>query len=765
MFKLKKTKTAMAVAMSLASLLAPYAMSAEQQDAAVTDKKEEVFEVITVTANRTSTVADKTPVAVSAVSEEGLRRAGVTNPTALADVVPNLSIDRVDGLQITIRGVTSADNTEKGDPSAAFLLNGVYIARPQAQEVSFFDIDRVEVLRGPQGTLYGRNTTAGVVNIIAAKPRDDFEANFNLGYGNYGNTQSSAMLNLPVNDSIAVRAAVNFDRRDSFLDDVSGSGYDLDAFKDNKSARLSTLFHLSDNADWLVMLDYTSMKGKPQNAVLTSNFYQLPYVPAAEGERGVDPVYIDLSTDDKLKLTYALAQQPDMDNSTWGLHSELDWHLNDNLTFSYLASYREFTRDEVTSSLVGRNADNTVSTARSTWQGDFEQSSHELRLAYDIGDLQLQGGAYYFKEESGIALVLTGFVSPTEGTPGYIFGFPQDPTIAQSVAFFTQGTYHLTDELRLTLGLRQTEDEKSRYGATIIHSSLDEPIAFMENGRDSLNLADRTYRKTTWKAGLDYDLADDVLLYGSIATGYKAGGFNDGCTADQASCLSPRPEEAIYYDPETLTAYELGIKSRPFERLMLNANLFHYDYQDLQLSQVSDLCGGPCTITTNAAAALVDGLEVESIYRPSSSHKFTTALTLLDARYDDYLVKAGVNFAGEQLARSPDWTITAGYQYTHELPDGAGLELAISSKWSDKYYIYSNQLFAQFTQPEFHKTDVTLTYNSADASWYAQLYGKNLEDEVTVSGASLVSSFPTRTEGNVNISDPRLFGVRFGMSF
>jgi iron complex outermembrane receptor protein len=761
----QKSKIAVAVAIAVSSMLTVLTASAQEQTAKSEDKKEDVFEVIQVTANRTSSAADETPVALSAVSDEGLRRAGVTNPTALADVVPNLSIDRVDGLQITIRGVTSSDNTEKGDPSAAFLLNGVYIARPQAQEVSFFDIDRVEVLRGPQGTLYGRNTTAGVVNIIAAKPRDDFEANFNTAYGNFGNMQTNAMVNLPVNDKIAVRAAINIDQRDSFIEDVSGSGYDLDKFKNDKSARFSTLFHLTEDADWLVMLDYTSMTGKPQNTVLSSNFYQYPFVAAEEGKRGVDPIFLERSSDQRRQLTYKLAQQPSMDNSTWGLHSELDWHLNDELTLSYLASYREFDRDEITTTLIGRTADDSILAARSTWQAKYEQTSHELRLAYDIGNFQWQGGAYYFKEESGLALVLTGFVNPTPNQPGYIFGFPQDPTIAKSLAFFTQGTYHLSDELRATVGLRQTEDRKSRFGATIIHKNLDEPVAFMENGLDSLNLADRTYKKLTWKAGLDYDLADDVLLYGSVSTGYKAGGFNDGCTAEQQSCLSPRPESAIYYEPETLTAYEVGVKSRPLERVMLNANLFHYDYKDLQLSQVGSLCGGPCTITTNAAAALIDGLELESIYRPTDAHKWTGSLTLLDARYDDYLVKDGVNFAGEQLARSPDWVFTAGYQYTHELADGAAVEFAVSSKFSEKYYIYSNQLFAQFMQPSYHKTDVTLTYNSADASWYAQLYGKNLEDEITVSGSALAPGYPGASDGNLNFADPRLVGVRFGMSF
>uniref|UniRef100_UPI0035BC8F27 TonB-dependent receptor plug domain-containing protein n=1 Tax=Sphingomonas sp. TaxID=28214 RepID=UPI0035BC8F27 len=159
---------------------------------------------IVVTAQRTSSLASKTPIALSAIDGDALRSQGVTNPTRLEEQVPNLSIVRNQGLQITIRGVSSSDNSEKGDPSAAFLLDGVYLARPQAQEVSFFDVARVEVLRGPQGTLYGRNTTAGLINVITNRPASEFQAAGNLIYGNYDTVQGDAMINLPISDLLAL---------------------------------------------------------------------------------------------------------------------------------------------------------------------------------------------------------------------------------------------------------------------------------------------------------------------------------------------------------------------------------------------------------------------------------------------------------------------------------------------------------------------------------------------------------------------------------
>ena len=229
---------------------------------------------IIVTATRFETLASKTPIALTAVSGDSLRSAGITNPTNLGDQVPSVMINRNNGLQITIRGVTSADGTEKGDPSAAFMSDGVYIARQQAQEVSFYDISRVEVLRGPQGTLYGRNTTAGAVNLITNRPTfDKLSGSANIAYGNHNNTQAGAALNIPVTNNLAVRAAVNYDHRDSFLHAGANlSGLNLSPFKDVLSGRLSALLKF-EGGELLVRADYNQMKGISSNALPTSNFY------------------------------------------------------------------------------------------------------------------------------------------------------------------------------------------------------------------------------------------------------------------------------------------------------------------------------------------------------------------------------------------------------------------------------------------------------------------------------------------------------------
>ncbi|MFC3581850.1 TonB-dependent receptor [Sphingomonas hylomeconis] len=718
---------------------------------------------IIVTANRTESLASKTPIALNAVSGADLIGAGVTNPTTLSDIIPTVAIDRTDGLRITIRGVSSNDNTEKGDPSAAFLLDGVYIARPQAQEVSFFDLDRVEVLRGPQGTLYGRNTTAGVVNVISARPKHRFEASIEGGYGNFDTRQLTGMVNVPIGDHVAVRAAVNYDRRDSYIRQGS-SPYDLSPFKDNLSGRLSVLAELGERTNLLVRGDYSAIKGRPTNAVSAYNFFA-PFAGPADGQRGTDPLYLTgVSSKDRRLLGFSEGSQSSRDNSTWGVMTELNHELSDRLTLTYLGSYREFERDEEAPGLTGFVPGiNLALSNPGSLDASYWQTSHELRLAYAGDRLTAQIGGYFFKEHSVSEVLITGLLSPTPGTPGYIFGFLQNPTTARSVAGFGQATYSLTDALRVTGGLRYTSDHKSRVGATIIHSAVGEPLVFPP---DSLNDASRRFHKLTWKGGLEFDLNNRTLLYGSVSTGYKAGGFNDGCLAGDDNCNAPVPEEALFYQPETLTAYELGFKMRTLgNALRLNGSYFHYDYNGLQLSQASNICGGPCQITTNAATAKIDGVELEAVLTPSPRNRFGATVAWLNARFTDYEVVPGVNFAGAKLDRSPNWVASVDYSYSLPLGNRSDITAQVRSRISDSYEFLSTTLRAQFRQPSYTRTDLTLTYNAPDRRWYVQGFAKNLENAVVLSSATTVAAFPGLAGGTVTFQDPRTYGMRAGFKF
>jgi iron complex outermembrane receptor protein len=731
---------------------------------------------IIVTATRFETLASKTPVALTAVSGEALRSAGITNPTNLGDSVPSVMINRNNGLQITIRGVTSADGTEKGDPSAAFMSDGVYIARQQAQEVSFYDISRVEVLRGPQGTLYGRNTTAGAVNLITARPTlDKVSGSVNVAYGNYNNTQGSAAVNLPVTSNLAVRAAVNYDHRDSFLKAGANlSGLNLSPFKDVMSGRLSALLKF-DGGELLVRGDYNQMKGISSNALPTSNFYSgyataaVAPVYTAKGVSNSQLLTLNAPTADGLPQAY-MASNLRRNNATYGMDVDFKYDFGP-VTLNYLGSYHEFKRHEGNYSYYGPvNTTNVGGLAPNQFDGWYWQNSQELRLSTNsAGPLRAQAGLYYFKERADIQLFIydrtngaTG-LRFTPGQVGYVFGFPQHYVGSSSVAGFGQLTYSPSEKLHITAGARYTKDEKARYGATVT-CATDSTCAGASDVVTP-NRASRQYEKATWKLGVDYNLNAATLLYGTVSTGYKAGGFNDGCEAGTyTGCLLPA--STLYYQPETLTAYELGAKTRLFNNMLrLNASLFHYNYNNLQLTQVGPFCAGgtQCTQTTNAASAKVDGLELEGVVAATPHDKIDFQASFLNARYGTFFPNAvtypTLNLAGTKLDRSPSTTLTVGYNHTFALANGGEVVAGVRSKYSASYAMIALSIYSRFTQPAYTQTEANLTYNAPNKVYYVQAYAKNLENNL------LVTAVGAGVNGTLQVSDPLMYGVRAGFKF
>ncbi len=729
-----------------ASVMALTAMPAFAQTVQASDEAVDAGDII-VTATRENTLLSKTPIALTAITGDDLAKSGISNPTQLEESVPNLSIVRGNGLQITIRGVTSTDGTEKGDPSAAFMQDGVYLARPQAQEVSFFDLERVEVLRGPQGTLYGRNSTAGVVNVLSTRPKFAFGVNGEASYSSFKNLNAFAAVNVPLGDTFAIRLAANIDRRDNYLiDGNTADGKSLDPFKNNKTVRLSALFKPNDAVSVLLIGDYSTIKGNPTNTVDTANFYSN----IVSGARPTfeRPTFKDPSNRAARLVPGAQGQQAFRDNIEKGVMGEINYGMGDvNLT--YVGSYRASDRTEFSNFAGGA--------VTADFFGDYWQTSHELRLAYGgDGPLRAQVGGYYFKERSGIAFFLNNLLGPNTR-----FGFPQDPTIAENKSIFGQATYEIAPNLKLTGGARYSNDLKSRVGKTVldVYSSVTNSYTigtFLTRNVFQINDAKRKFSKLTWRAGIDYD-SPIGLLYGSVSTGYKAGGFNDGCeTGKGPTCALPAG--ALYYDPETLTAYEAGFKLKLSPEFRLNGSLFHYDYKGLQLSQVANVCGGPCQVTTNAAVAKVDGIELDALLQPVDNLSVRLALNYLNAKYDKFIPTPGVNLAGRALSRSPKWSWTAGVNYG--VPVGEGkVVLDASIRYRSQYELTDLANYAYFYQPGHTKTDLSLTYNAPEDRFHIGAFVENLENNLVVTSAG------TGGFGNVTFADPRSYGIRAGFKF
>jgi iron complex outermembrane recepter protein len=780
------------------------------QDAKPAELTPEAGDIV-VTATREKTLLSKTPIAITAITGDALRSAGVTNAANLSDVVPNFSIDRTNGLQITIRGVTSTDGTEKGDPSAAFLADGVYLARPQQADVAFFDFDHVEVLRGPQGTLYGRNTTAGVVNLITNKPQlGKFAAGINAGYGNYSNVNVDGFVNVAAGDKAAFRLSGSFDQRDNFVKAVAGDPISANPFRKNYSFRAQAYFELSDNLNVLLRGTYSQLKGTRLTNVKASNFY------SSTTDAIGNPVWIggDTSTSAKLVLPGTLAKvdvtpfgtggdastkNPSVKDTTWGIDGEINWDLGP-VKMTYLGSYHKYKARE--NQQLFLPAFGIPFAFPAFFDGDYNQVSQELRFnTTGDGPFKIQVGGYYYREKSAIGFYLlntpfAALLNPTTGarTGSYpIYGFPQAPTITRTVGVFGQATFKPTDGVRLTAGVRYTSDDKYRYGHTIRHFLLSDPISLSQPGsyqlKDYVNDARIKSNKVTWRVGFDADVAKG-LLYGSVATGYKQGGFGDGCSTGLTTKVSSQGErcdasktfltlvngvttpdtldpQAIYYNAENVTAYELGYRGRIAPGVRVDASVFYYEYKDQQLSSILNIGGAPTLVTANAGQSSVKGLELETVLNPAPNHQVTLGLDLLDAHYKKFCpggtVASGacalgtVDFAGRKLDRSPSTVVYGRYDLT--VPAGDGKFLAsVGTKLTSKRYVTTFGISPiQYVTPSHSTTDITLTYSGADDKWYIQGYGKNLENFITVT--SIDGFF------NALTSDPRTFGVRAGFKF
>ena len=711
---------------------------------------------IVVTALRQSTLLSKTPITLSAISGDQLKSAGVSDARALSQAVPNLALtESGDAVRISIRGVTSTDTTEKGDPSAAFLMDGIYIARPADALGSFYDVERVEVLRGPQGTLYGRNTTAGVINVISAAPKDQFAASLDGSYGSLDTVDVTGMLNLRVADGLGVRAAANYQRQNTFYTINGAAPVEINPFRETLSGRLSFGGNVGENLTFVIRGDYSETKGSGNNGnqVTLDRFYD----PATVGVKTVDPVYVNHPASYERLLTVAPTYLSRRDNKNYGIMGEFSYDFGP-VQVTYLGSYRKTERNDDRNLLLFGALNNPA-----FFFGKFNQDSHELRVAFGKGSpLHGQIGGYYFHEKSSLEFnlgaPLSGFVVP--GATG--FAFPQGPTVARSKAVFGQLTYDVTPALHITGGIRYTNDLKSRNGATVVDfADLTKSICGKARCVLNENVASRQFNKTIWKVGIDYDAPGLGLIYASVSTGYKAGGFNDGCvTGAGVGCALTAA--ALYYNPETLTNYEAGVKFRLSPALRINAAVFHYDYDSLQVSQVVTV-PIPATLISNAAKAKVDGLELDATLRPSDTVTVDLGYTYTHARYAKFVPDAvnfpNYSFAGKALDHAPKNVVTAAISKIVPLGNGGKFEATVRSRLSSDYKIIDLNNLSQFRQPSYTKTDASLTYTAPGDRYYVQGFVRNIENKITIANAA------TGLAGGVTIEAPRIFGVRAGVKF
>ncbi len=752
------------------------------------------LETVVVTAEKQATNLQKTARSITAIGGQKAADEGRNNLTEMLRDVAGLQITGTgasgQGSQFFIRGVGFSPAFGQ-DSAISMNINGVFQQRAQSTRATFYDIARVEVVRGPDATLNGRNALGGSVNVITNEPRLKSESSATIDGGNYGLIAGQAMVNIPVNDKIAVRAAFAAEKRDGYL---SNGANDSDVF----GGRLRALFLPTDNLKVIISGDYAKTAGVGSQQAhtgifdstgpikITQGFDYNPQPTNSSKTYNVSNLYADITYD----LGWAdLYFQPTVHRSDYD---------NNTTNFSPLTYY--------TRTLQGYNA--AAATALATTgmkeRSYQKQTTMELRLSSPRDSkIRWLGGLYYFLNKEGTVVnQATGTTTPTataSPTPAVaaasVGSLPIVPDATftplsparqtKDYAAFGQIVYPITDTVRVNVGGRYTSESKARNAATGSATSntlqayrLDDGIAnSVSGGRVYYTIDARSgkWSSADFKASLEKDLAPDSMLYLTVSTGFKSGGFVN------LPSSFVKPGFRTTYDPEHLKSYEIGSKNEFFNRRMrLNIGAFFYDYQDYQFNYAAYAFNYPggdpdqtTTVIANAASARSYGSELESALLLTERDRLSLNVSYLHARFKKVVLNnanaesaaLAAGLEGEPLSRSPEWTFMPGYDHTFVLSKGtmvASVKANIQSSMTitlPNTTASLNHPYRYFRQPGFTKVDASIGYNSADGLWGVTAYVRNLTNEKTFDSLTLPTTYSTANDVSFEPSPPRVFGV------
>jgi iron complex outermembrane recepter protein len=695
------------------------------------------LEEIVVTAQKRVATAQEVPISIVAVTGEQLARTGQTDFLAIAARTPTLQYSQAGGeAQIYIRGIGSNLLAVGADPSVAIHLDGVYLGRPNMGMSQFLDIARVEVLRGPQGTLYGRNATGGSINIISNQPTDEFEGYASVGTGSFNRMEVKSAVSGPLSDAWSFRLAGRYAKDNGYVRDLDLRGGQKLDDQDLKAVRGILRYAPNEQLTATLTMDYSDFSNgntavRPNDDTGTAQFFGAKDTGSILAEYNDFPTFMDWRTGGPtLNVEYA----------------------TDTLTTSLVVAHKTFDMD------FFFNTDGTeINVTRTSEIFDTEQTSAELRFASNSdGRFNWIGGLYYLEEQKAGALGLVREVGVPSLRSFNIFA--ENDTDAW--AAFGEVYFDLSDTVRLTAGLRYSDEKKGDYnelnfvlagGANPasevlqgLFGNIDYDNCFpspafcpFQSRTDS-----QSWDAWTPKFGIDWKPNDNVLIYASYTEGFKSGGYNDY-----------QPTNPVY-GPETIESIEVGAKTDWLDgRLRVNAAVFSYDYQDLQVTTFFQ----SLTLVSNAADATVRGIDLEVLGKPNESTLLGASFSFLDAAYDAFAAPYGVcsqfvvnlgnepgcadvpttrafgspriiQAGGKTLNNAPKFKANLFSQYDVSLGDAGQLSFfAQISHTGDIYFNPANAAEAQ--QKAYTLLDARLGWESADGAWEASLYGKNLTDE------------------------------------
>ena len=702
------------------------------------------LEEVVVMARKRSETMQNVPIAMSAITSVAIEARGSPDLSDLGRGLPNVVLDPAPGYAnataFSIRGMSFQDPDPTFEPAVGIVLDGVFLGKANGSLLDLYDVDRVEVLRGPQGTLFGKNTIGGLINVRSKRPSGEFHAGAELTGGNYGRFDARGFIEAPIGDSgLAVKLSALSKRMD---------GYFYNEFKKHrageenvKSARLSIVYAPSDkNFDLALIADVNRDTGdqSPQR-----NASPPGYAAASLGYPALTNP--DLFVVRENANTY-------INSKAKGLMLEANWRLATH-TLTSISGFR-WTDD---SSLLDLDGDQITlfEYPRSLVE---QQISEEIRIASTWSEtLDYVAGALFFRQthrQFANQIADCALLGLCPGLPAGLVSLPLESISRQkgnAEAVFAQGNYHLTPDLRITIGGRYSWESKD-FSLSPPGYNL-APPGFAPFVKDTASFHDFTP-----KLGADYKLHTDQMLYASYSKGFKAGGFNG--RSNTVTGIGP-------YDPEKVTAYEIGYKSEWLDHhLRANAAVFYNDYKDMQVEAIVHSAVGPGqeTLVKNVGNARTQGVELEATAIFSPRFSIDLAAGYLSARYTRFFADlfgtgTPIDNTGLKLRRAPRWTGHIAPHYELPLPVGS-LSSRVDVSYSSDYETdVTNDAFAHRPAATLVDADVTLESNSG--RYRITLYGENLTDRRFIANGISAGGLFAFNQPN----RPRVYGVKLAVNY
>ena len=745
--------------LALAAVLPAYAQAQASNDEAAATNSTGIAEIV-VTAQRREETLQRSPVTVTAVGSDTLQKQNVTDFQDLASVLPNTQVSVTGGarVQIAVRGIRNNDFSPGAESPVAVHVDGAYIPRMTGLAGLFYDISRVESLPGPQGTLYGRNAAAGAVNIITNHPVFERQASAELEAGAYNLFRGTGMLNVPLSDDLAVRAAFQRYKHDGYN---KAGGDDAD----QTSGRLSALWR-HDKLRLFASVDYTEINGHGtmDNDLDAPDPYDSRAIYSTAATRlagvGVKQLGMQLTADYDLNFATLTAQvsQRNSVEKTYTLG-------NDELSYFSFKSRANIGEVRLTS-----NSTTPLQWVVGVFGFDEKQPSYGAVGANSDNPFGAGGTC--------------DALNSTPNIPACANYLPQLDLRTRSYAVFGQATYSPIETLHLTAGLRYSHDKKDYADAYLCQIGGNGQffnLGVCQNAPLTLGTGSpATWESTDYKLGVSYDVNPNSLLYANTSTGYRAGG----------SFISPFNPT---YGPEDITNYEIGWKNSMFDRrLIVNVDAYRQNYNDFiyTYNVIGDIVPVPGVFVPfsisqadNLGKVKITGADLTVAWLATPDDLFNFGVEYIHTKVGDAVLRctapaptdngpcaatAGfVDPTGKALPNTPEWRFTASYEHTFRLDGGATVVPRVqfhaeSGRWMDFSHIAGTR------QDTFTQTDLSLTYTSADKGWNVGAWVQNLEDKAVflnagASNGAHPAEFPSGIAATYRA--PRTFGVKIGAQF